>query len=168
MNRICPRRTVLLAWATMLLPAMGTTQQSKDPRTDPANPRKIMVEAPVVRTGVSYQSINRRDPFLNLLLLKKEQKPIQDPEESRGQPPPGIGGMFMAEVTLLGVASQEGVQTAIFRGTDKRAYFLHQGDKLFDGPITKIDADAVTLVRETRFKSGKILRQEVIKRLRPR
>jgi len=158
----------LLAWATMLLPAMGAAQQPKDPKTDPAKAKKIIVESPVVNTGVLYQSGNRRDPFLNLLLLKKEQKPLQDPEEPRGQPPPGIGGMFMAEVTLLGVASQEGEQTAIFRGTDKRAYFLRQGDKLFDGSITKIDADAVTLIRETRFKSGKNLKQEVIKRLRPR
>jgi len=147
---------------------MGAAQQPKDPKTDPAKAKKIIVKSPVVYTGVQYQSGNRRDPFLNLLLLKKEQKPLQDPEEPRGQPPPGIGGMFMAEVTLLGVASQEGEQTAIFRGTDKRAYFLRQGDKLFDGSITKIDADAVTLIRETRFKSGKILNQEVIKRLRPR
>jgi Tfp pilus assembly protein PilP len=146
---------------------VGAAQQPKDAKTDPAKAKKTIVESPVVYAGIRYQSGNRRDPFLNLLLLKKAQKPLQDPEEPRGQPPPGIGGMFIAQVSLLGIASQEGEPTAIFRGTDKRAYFLRQGDKLFDGPITKIDAEAVTLIRETRFKSGKVLKQEVIKRLRP-
>jgi len=167
MNRTCHRGTVLLAWVTMLLPAIGAAQQPEEPKTDPAKAKKIIVELPVFGAGVRYQSENRRDPFLNLLLLQREQKPLQDQEEPRGQPPPGIGGMYTAQVTLLGIASQEGKQTAIFRGTDNRTYFLRQGDTLFDGSITKIDTDSVTLVRETRFKSGKVVRQEVTKRLRP-
>lgn len=116
--------------------------------------------------GVRYQSQNRRDPFLNPL-LRKAAKAAEDEEEPRGQRPPGIGGMFIEQVALLGIASQEGNMVAVFRGSDKRAYFLHQGDRLFDGSVTKIGADTVTLVRETKFRSGKVLRQDVTKRLRP-
>lgn len=165
MNRLCHRGTVFLAWIAMLLPALRAAQQPKDAKTD-STKAKHVVESPVVYAGVRYQSGNRRDPFLNPLLLKKEQKP-QDEEEPRGQSPPGIGGMYIAQVTLLGIATHNGEQTAVFRGSDKRAYFLREGDRLFDGSLTKISADAVLLIRETRFKSGKALRQEVTKRLRP-
>jgi len=74
--------------------------------------------------------------------------------------------MFIAEVALLGVSSREDGRTAVFRGPDRRAYFLQQGDKLFDGYLKEIGPDFVLLIRETRLKSGKVLTQDVQKRLR--
>jgi hypothetical protein len=165
MNRLCHRGTILLAWAAMLLPVMRAAQQPKNAKTDPAAAKHV-VELPMVYAGVRYESGNRRDPFLNPLLLKKEQK-LQDEEEPGGQAPPGIGGMYIAQVTLLGIALQGGEQTAIFRGTDNRAYFLREGDKFFDGSLTRIGTDSVVLARETRYKSGRVVKQEVTKRLRP-
>jgi len=69
-------------------------------------------------------------------------------------------------VMLLGISTSEEQRTAIFRGTDKRAYFLHDGDRLFDGYVKNVGMDEVTMVRETKYRSGKESAQEVTKRLR--
>jgi hypothetical protein len=55
---------------------------------------------------------------------------------------------------------------AIVRGADTRAYFLKEGDRLFDGYLKTIGIDSITLVRETKMRSGKTLTQNVTKRLR--
>src|SRR5271157_2256860 len=63
---------------------------------------KQIVESTNVHRQVPYNSGNRRDPFLNPLLIKKEVKLKEDEEESRGLPPPGIAGTYIAQAALLG------------------------------------------------------------------
>ncbi len=58
------------------------------------------------------------------------------------------------------------MKVAVVRGSDSRAYFLKVGDKLFDGYLKDIQNDSITLVRETKLRSGKTLTQDVTKRLR--
>ncbi len=133
----------------------------------PANPGLVRkaVESPIKYAGVLYRSGNRRDPFLNPLLLSKK-KQADDEEISRGLPPPGIAGTYIAQATLQGIASRDNVKVAVVRGSDSRAYFLKVGDKLFDGYLKDIQNDSITLVRETKLRSGKTLTQDVTKRLR--
>ncbi len=166
MNRICHRGTVLLALSAMLAASLHAVQKPGNVNAGSTKAKPI-VETPVAPpVGVKYQSQNRRDPFLSPLGSKKGQKPV-DEQASRGPRPPGIGGMFIDEVTLLGIVSQDGDQTAIFRGADRRAYFLHEGDRFYDGSVAKIGADSVSITRETKYRSGKVLKEEVTKRLRP-
>jgi hypothetical protein len=116
-------------------------------------------------TGVSFIPDNRRDPFLNPLLKKKAA--AGDQEIDRGLPPPGIAGTYIAEAVLKGISIREtGGRLAIVRGAGNRAYFLREGDRLFDGYLKAIHRDSITLVRERKMRSGKIITQEVIKRLR--
>jgi hypothetical protein len=112
-----------------------------------------------------YDSGQRRDPFLNPLLLRKKIDELNE-EVPLGQPPPGISGMYISEVTLAGVSLRDDGKTAVFKGQDKRAYFLQEGDRLFDGYLRKIEPDSVVLVRETKLKSGKLITEEIQKRLR--
>jgi hypothetical protein len=122
-------------------------------------------ESPGAYREARYMGVNRRDPFLNPLLLKKKENP--DTEElPRGQALPGIAGMYIAQVTLLGTSVGEDSRTAVFQGTDQRVYFLHTGDRLYDGYVQSVSSDAVLLVRETTFRSGQTVREEVTKRLR--
>jgi Tfp pilus assembly protein PilP len=123
-------------------------------------------EAPIRYSEVRYQSGNRRDPFLNPLLLKKKAKPLDDEEIDRGLPPPGIAGTYIAQAKLQGITSRDSGRVAVVRGADSRAYFLRVGDRLFDGFVKEIQNDSITLVRETRMRSGKTLTQDVTKRLR--
>ncbi len=158
------RWSAALAGFALLLPAgaAGQTSQGKESKAD--SPKQV-VEAPIVVSGTRYLSGNKPDPFLNPLIVKKKAEQL-DEEIPRGTPPPGIAGMFTAQVELRGISIREGVKTAVFRGSDKRAYFLQEGDKLFDGYVKTIDADSVLLIRETRMKSGRVLTQEIVKHLR--
>jgi hypothetical protein len=123
-------------------------------------------EAPTRHFESTFKPSNRRDPFLNPLLGKKSSKSNEDEEESRGVPPPGIGGTLITQAMLQGISMRDTGKVAIVRGADTRAYFLREGDRLFDGYLKAIDADSITLVRETKMKSGKVFTQAVTKRLR--
>jgi len=113
---------------------------------------------------ITFRSSNRRDPFLNPLLRKKESS--RDQAIDRGIAPPGIAGTFIEEAELKGISIREKGRLAIVRGNGNRAYFLREGDRLFDGYLKTIHRDSITLVRETRMRSGKVLTQEVTKKLR--
>jgi hypothetical protein len=109
--------------------------------------------------------VGRRDPFLNPLQPKK--KPMQDDGViPPSLPPRGIAGTPIAELLFEGTSFREGRKLAIVRGSDRRIYFLKKGARFFDGYLKTIQTDSIVLVRETKLKSGKVLTQDVIKRLR--
>jgi hypothetical protein len=142
-------------------------QEAKQrPAGNAPRPQKTM-ESSTQNAGVSFNPSNRRDPFLNpLQYSKKNAKQNEDEEESRGTPPPGIGGTLISQAALQGISIRRTGKLAVIRGADGRSYFLKEGDRLFDGHLKTIEVDSITLVRETRMKSGKLLTQDVIKRLR--
>ncbi len=156
------RTIAALLGAALLVPA--ALGQSPAKKTTPARGAAPTVESAAVDRVTRYDSDKRRDPFLNPLLLVKNTNP--DEEVDRGAAPPGIAGMYINQVDLVGVSTAPDGKTAVFRGTDKRIYFLHEGDHMFDGYIKGVALDGVQLVRETRLRSGKVLTQEVTKRLR--
>ncbi len=114
--------------------------------------------------GARYEPRDVRDPFLNPLAGKKKDDP--DTEIPKGTPPPGIAGMNIKDVELVGISTNGDSRTALFRGADQRVYFLHAGDHFFDGYLKTVSIDAVQMVRATTLRSGKVLTQEITKRLR--
>ena len=189
LNKLYLHWIFIVGWASLSLPAAAATaanppepkpaaaQQSKAvpmskesaakvaPKPATGNATTVQAQAALI-SGVKFQQTNRRDPFLDLVLLNKNVHRDEDEEVSRGQAPPGIAGMYIAQVKLQGISIREGSQLAVFRGSDNRAYFLQEGDKLFDGFVKKINADSVLLVREAKLRSGKELSQEITKLLR--
>jgi hypothetical protein len=190
LKKMSPRWIFIIGWAVLVFSAIASTipklsetktdarQQSQAVQSSkakvasrPTKPASVKASAgktpsQEAESGIKFQPTDRRDPFLSPLLLNKNSKRLDDEEESRGLPPPGIAGMYIAQVKLQGISSREGSQLAVFRGSDNRAYFLQEGDKLFDGFVKKIATDSVLLVRETKLKSGKATSQEITKRLR--
>jgi hypothetical protein len=156
--------SVLLLMAPMFFSTPLVGQNIKQNIGSDTGQTRRAVESPIKYSGVLYKSGNRRDPFLNPLLFKKEVKP--DEELSRGLPPPGIAGTYIAQATLQGIALRDDERVAVVRGADNRAYFVRAGDRFFDGYLKAIDTDFITLVRETQMRSGKTITQDVTKRLR--
>jgi hypothetical protein len=156
-------RTTALFLAFLALLPLNSGAQNTAPNPVPG---KKAAEANFDFSNTSYKPSNHRDPFLNPLLYKKNGTQNEDQEESRGLPPPGIAGTYIAQATLQGISVRDTGRVAIVRGADTRAYFLRQGDRLFDGYLKFIDTDSITLVRETKMRSGKVLIQDVTKRLR--
>ena len=154
-----------MAAGFLLLLPLSPAAQKKTGKTPEPGVAPKQAEASPAAAAPRYNSGNRRDPFLNPTLTSK--KTVFDPnaEAPRGPQPPGIAGMFIGQVRLMGIAYNDKT-TAVFEGTDKRAYFLQEKDKLYDGYVKKINVDSVVLIRETKLMSGKVVTQEVVKRLR--
>ncbi len=163
MKMIRGRYAFMFAGLLFLLP-ISPVAQKKAAKTPNSGKTGQKVEAAALNAGTRFDPGNRRDPFLGPPPPKiKMANP--DEEAPRGPQPLGISGMYIGQVRLAGIAAGENT-TAVFEGTDKRAYFLQEKDKLFDGYIKKIEADSVLLIRETKLMSGKVVTQEVVKRLR--
>lgn len=147
----------------LILPNSGLLAEETAPKS--AQVRTASVKESVLNyAGISFKSSNRLDPFLNPLLKKKG--PNGDRAIDRGVPPPGIAGTFIEEAELKGISIRESGRLAIVKGNGNRAYFLREGDRLFDGYLKTIHRDSITLVRETKMRSGKVVTQEVTKKLR--
>ena len=131
-------------------------------------------EPPVVETiikppPVLYDSGKLKDPFLHIVPPKTSARNAEDDEVPRGDPPQGIEGTLIDKAGFEGIVIRsDDSRMAIIRGADNRAYFLREGDRLFDGYIKAIEIEngSVVFIRETLMKSGKTLTQEVIKQLR--
>jgi hypothetical protein len=159
-------RPCQLAWLWLLLlfssPAIA---QKTAPKID-AGPAIKATESSLKFESIPYISGNRRDPFLNPKHYRKSVAPNSDEEIARGLPPPGIAGTYIAQAVLEGISIGKDRRIAIIRGAESRSYFLKEGTRLFDGYIKSILDDSIIFVRETKMRSGRILTQDVIKRLR--
>src|SRR5512136_360342 len=91
--------TICLGFAAFSLAADSSKKKPTAPKDE--SPEIEKLGAP---QGVSFNAANHRDPFLNPLLLIKRKEEAKDEEVSRGQPPPGIAGMQISEVKLLGIS----------------------------------------------------------------
>jgi hypothetical protein len=158
--KMLPLWALSLAWAVMLAP--NGNSQIATPKA--ANMVKLEIDVMTANPAPTFDRTNRPDPFLSP--QNKRKRTDADEELPKGEAPPGIAGMNTTEVELLGLSLSSEAKTAAFRGTDKRVYFLHEGDRLFDGYLKTVHIDSVLLIRETKLRSGKVLAQEMTKRLR--
>lgn len=120
---------------------------------------------PMDQSEIRYTPDNGRDPFLNPLRRLKQLNPTNQ-KIPPAPLPHGIGGTHIAELGFEGTSLRCDRRLAIVRAADNRAYFLEEGDRLFDGYLKSIQAGSIILVRETKLTSGKILTQDIIRHLR--
>jgi len=146
----------------IFLPASAQEENNTGVSEETAAAGTISRTAPVL-----YESGKLRDPFLHLAPPKTPAKKVEDQEVPRGDPPPGIDGTYIDDAGFEGILIRSSnIHIAIVRSSDNRAYFLHEGDRLFDGYIKTIENDSIVFIRETLMMSGKLLTEEVTKRLR--
>jgi hypothetical protein len=158
-------RTVfsLLLLIMPIIPAFAQEMENVDSSAKPAIIETIDRPAPVF-----YESGKLKDPFLHIIPPKTSVK-VEDEEVPRGDPPSGIEGTFIEKAGIEGIVLRSGDRRiAVIRSADNRAFLLREGDRLFDGYLKtiEIESGSVVFVRETLMRSGKILTQEVTKRLR--
>lgn len=144
-------------------PASSQNQENAPGLDEPNMPETIAKPATVF-----YEHYNRRDPFLHIIPPKTASQNAQDEEMPHGVPPTsGIAGTFVDKAGVEGIVIRSGNRrVAIIRGADNRAYFLREGDRLFDGYLKTIEKDSVVFIRETLMRSGRTQTHEVTKRLR--
>jgi hypothetical protein len=82
--------------------------------------------------------------------------------------PPGKAGLMVDTLRVDGIVhGPNGVMIAIVENPQARVYFLHEGDKLYDGTVTHIVLDAVSFHQTGTDAFGKPVDRELTKRLNP-
>jgi Tfp pilus assembly protein PilP len=117
--------------------------------------------------GYSYNPGGRRDPFVSL------QKPVAADRGPKSRKP-GMEGFLIQEIALKGIVRTAGGGTgvaskpgfiAVFLGTDGKSYFVTNGQRLFDGVITAVEAGSVTFLQEVTDPLSPVKSREVKKSL---
>lgn len=112
--------------------------------------------------GYTYDPAGRRDPFVSLTGRGAD---VPVPGSAR---PGGVPGLLVGEITLKGVLkSPKGGFIALVQSPDNRTYIIRQGDKVFDGSVKAITAEAVVFSQDVNDPLSLVKQREVRKAIRP-
>lgn len=109
--------------------------------------------------GFTYNPEGRRDPFVSLLRRGADSG-------TGGSRVAGLAGLGTAEVSLRGTVMSQGAFVGIVRGVDSKTYIVRAGDKLSDGSIRSITADAMVILQQVNDPLSLEKEREVRKLLR--
>ncbi len=137
-------------------PAAAPAPAVSAPRPAPVSPQPKPASAPA--------GALRRDPFDPLI--------NKNPGAGGGPAlperlPPGKAGLMVGTVHVDGLVQGPNGMVAIVSNPQQRVYFLHEGDRIFDGRVTKITLEAVFFQQTGRDAFGNAVDHEVVKRLYP-
>ncbi len=140
---------------------LATAASAQTPPPQPAPAAPPAAAAPVEPQGFTYNPEGRRDPFVSL--LRRGADTQRTPGEMR---PPGVAGLETAEVTLKGTMQSRTGYVALVQGTDLKTYIVRSGDRLLDGTVQSITADAMVILQQVDDPLSLEKQREVRKLLR--
>jgi hypothetical protein len=81
--------------------------------------------------------------------------------------PPGKAGLMIGTLRIDGLVRGPNGMIAVVSNPQQRVYFLHEGDRIFDGQVTRITMEAISFQQRGRDAFGNALEREVTRRLYP-
>jgi len=91
--------------------------------------------------------LHLRDPFR----APEDEKPGAGIAKSNAAKPrpPGVRGLLVEQIRLQGIVREQLSQRmiAMVTGQSNLSYFLHEGDQLYDGEVTRITPDTLYVRR---------------------
>lgn len=155
-------RITVFIFAALLLAA--TPLHGQTPAAPPA-PQKTTTPAPATATlephGYTYDPAGRRDPFISLV-----RRTTEAGGTSANPRPRGLGGLGIGEITMRGVVKGREGWVALVKGVDNKTYMVKAGDKLYDGIVRAITADAILILQDVNDPLSLVKQREVRKPLR--
>jgi len=138
--------------STTLPPGMSTAAVTAQAEEKVAEMKSAEEESWSEEEGIGYDPKGRRDPFKPLVGSSQ-----MDTGDERGKLP-GIAGISVREVKLIGIAVDEEQKVAIFfGGPDQEGYFVREGQSFYDGTVNKIDPDARMVIIRTKIDDPRSL-----------
>jgi len=98
-----------------------------------------------------------RDPFLALYSVGHGPLVL----------PPGKAGLQVSTLRVDGIVRSQNGMIVVVLNPQGRTYFLHQGDRVFDGRVEQISMDAVTFQESGKDPFGHEIERTVVKRVYP-
>lgn len=121
------------------------------------------VPPPSPPPNFQYDAEGRRDPFLDLMNRGTDAVRGANPSARR---PDGVPGLETNSIVVRGVMQSRGAWLAMVAGADGKVHTVRAGDKLFDGVIRTITAQAVVILQEVNDPLSLDKQREVRKFLR--
>jgi len=143
------------AFVTAQEPAAKTAAPTA-PQTPPAP------AAPTPPANFAYGAEGRRDPFVALIGKTGQQRGVQK-IDARAEGVPGIG---TEELSVRGIIQSQGSWVAMISGPSGKVYTVRPGDRLADGTIRTITAEAVIIQQQVNDPLSLEKQREVRKFLR--
>ncbi|HET7695099.1 MAG TPA: hypothetical protein VFK57_05275 [Vicinamibacterales bacterium] len=141
--------------------APSAAAASQAPSPAPSAPAAAGQAPAPAGAGYSYDPAGRRDPFVSLS-ARGSDLPV-----AAGQRPAGLPGLLIGEVNVKGTfKSPKGGFLALLQAPDGRTYTVKQGDKVFDGSVKAITADAVVFSQDVNDPLSLVKQREVRKSIR--
>lgn len=158
--RIFPFLTVAL------LVAVATPTRAQQPAPAPAPAAPATPPAPALPSpppNFQYSPEGRRDPFVDLVNRGGDTVRGNNASAKR---PDGVPGLEANALTVRGIMLSRGAYLAMVAGPDGKVYTIRAGDKLFDGVVRTITAQAVIILQEVNDPLSLEKQREVRKFLR--
>lgn len=114
-----------------------------------------LAKAPV---AVERESVSKRDPFAPLINQRKDAG-------GGLHLPPGKAGLVISTVRVDGAVHSPSGMIAVVSNPENSVYFIHEGDRLYDGDVEKIGLDGVTFRENSKDAFGKPVERMVTKRI---
>jgi Tfp pilus assembly protein PilP len=111
------------------------------PAAKPANPADA---PPTPPQNYAYAAEGRRDPFVSLM----NRGTTGQKGGPKGMRAEGLGGILVDEVVVKGIFQTRGAWVAMIAAPSGRTYSIRAGDRLMDGNVRTITAQAVVLMQE--------------------
>lgn len=148
------------------LAARAQTPPAKQPagqQPAAAPAAKPKVDLPSPPANFEYTIEGRRDPFLSL--VNRGADPIRGGNQpvKRAE---GVPGLLTSEIAVRGIVQTRGQFVAMVAGVDGKVYSIRAGDKLADGVVRQVTADAVVILQEVNDPLSLEKQREVRKLLR--
>jgi Tfp pilus assembly protein PilP len=118
-------------------------------------------QAPPAVENFSYNPEGRRDPFVSLTARGSDQSSAR-----AGQEPDGAGGLSADEISVRGIVATGNGYVAMVRGPNGKTFVVHQSDKLLDGTVKSITAQAIVILQDVSDPLSVVKQKEVRKLLR--
>lgn len=133
--------------AIVVIPSSLRAQQPAAPAPAAARPG-----------GYAYDAGGRRDPFLAL-------DNASDPRANGGKMN-GLAGLMINEATVKGVVKSRGRLLAMVQAPDNKTYIVKASDRLLDGEVRAVTAEAVVFVQNVNDPLSPVRQREIRKPLR--
>ncbi|HMD33051.1 MAG TPA: hypothetical protein VKG84_14145 [Candidatus Acidoferrales bacterium] len=102
----------------------------------------------------------RRDPFLGLISAAAAGA-------AHVVLPAGKAGLQVSTIRVDGIVRSANGMIVVVTSPQGRTYFLHQGDRVFDGRVEQVSMDGVTFSEMGKDPFGKSVEHTVVKRIYP-
>jgi type IV pilus assembly protein PilP len=153
-------RVLLSAYVLMLASAAAAQPPAAPAPAKPGEtPKTEQAPPPPVAPPYTYDPQGRRDPFVSLIARGS------DPRGNSNRPA-GLPGMLINEVSVKGILHDRSGYIGMIQGPNTKIFNVRTGDKLMDGTVKAITADAVVFSQDVNDPLSMVKQKEIRKTIR--